>query len=211
MPFAALNNIELILENESIRNVVMDKLENNGFKSLLREVKEGSDTSTDVIEINNQYFDTEQLNTFLTDDRSNTSVIHINIRRIAKNKGKLLGLLSTLNREFDIIILTEIGHDAEHYINNNFLPNYDAFMDTPKCNKYGGTAILVKEGYGNVTIRDDLAMTRICNCSKCHLENTWVEIKTTNEVILIGALYRHPNVSLCDRTGQYVVSYSKKY
>ena len=41
-------------------------------------------------------------------------MMHINIRRIAKNKGKLLGFLSTLKEEFDIIILTEIGNDAEH-------------------------------------------------------------------------------------------------
>ena len=67
-------------------------------------------------------------------------MMHINIRRIAKNKGKLLGFLSTLKEEFDIFILTEIGNDAEHYINKNFLPHYDAFIDTPKHNRYGGTA-----------------------------------------------------------------------
>ena len=79
---------------------------------------------TDSHETSNQYYDIKEFNT--------TSMIYINVRRIAKNKGKLLGFLSTLKEEFDTTISTEIGNDAEHYINKNFRPHYDAFIDTPK-------------------------------------------------------------------------------
>ena len=117
--------------------------------------------------------------------------MHINIRRIAKNKGKLLGFMSTIKEEFNIIILTEIGNDAEHYINKKFLPHYDAF--TPKYNRYGGTAVLIKQGYGSVTTREESKMTKNCSCENCAYENTWIEIKTKNNKFIIGVLYRDPN------------------
>ena len=192
MPFASLSNFELLLENEPTRNVVLEKLENNGFNTFLREYRNETDTENNTT-IDRQYFDTDELNTLASKEHPHTSIIHMNIRRLAKNKGNFLGLLSTLNLEFDIIILTEVGDDAEHYINDNFLPNYDAFLDTPRGNKYGGTAILVKEGYGSATIRDDLKMTKSCTCPNCVFENTWVEIKSKGDALVIAAVYRHPN------------------
>ena len=136
---------------------------------------------TDSHETGNQYYDIKEFNK----NYPTTSMMHINISRITKNKGKLLGFLSTLNEEFDIIILTEIGNDAEHYINKNFLPHYDAFIDAPKHNRYGETAVLIKQGYGSATPREELKMTKSCTCENCAYENTWIDIKTKNNEFII--------------------------
>ena len=119
--------------------------------------------------------------------------MHINIRRMAKNKGQVLGFLSTLKEEFDIILLTEINNDAEHHINRNFLPRYDSFIDTPKHNRYGRNDVLIKQGYGSAIPREELKMTKSCTSENCAYGNTWIEIKTKNNEFIIGALYRHPN------------------
>ena len=132
MPFASLSNFELLLENEPTRNVILEKLENNGFNTFLREYRNETDTENNTT-IDRQYFDTDELNTLTSKEHPHTSIIHMNIRRIAKNKGKLLGLLSTLNLEFDIIILTEVGDDAEHYINCNFSLTMTPFWTHPKA------------------------------------------------------------------------------
>ena len=144
---------------------------------------------TDSHETGNQYYDIKEFNTLTSINHPTTSMMHLNIRRIAKNKGKLLGFLSTLKEEFDIII--DIGNDAD-YINKNFPPHYDAFIDTPKHNRYGGTAVFIKQGYGSATPREELKMNKRCTCENCAYENTWIEIKTKNNEFIIGALYRHP-------------------
>ena len=61
-------------------------------------------------------------------------------------------------------------------------------------NRYGGTtAVLIKQGYGSVTTREELKMTKNCTCENCAYENIWIEIKTKNNKFIIGALYRDPN------------------
>ena len=73
------------------------------------------------------------------------------------------------------------------------MPDYDAYMNLPKNNKYGGTAILVKRTLGNVNIREDLNLTENCGCDKCHTENIWLEISIGHCKYIVGALYNHPN------------------
>ena len=138
------------MENEPVRTFILDRLDNNGFHKFLRDYQRATGMETDSHE---------------TDIRNLTHwiMMHINIRRIAKNKG-FLGFLSTLKKEFDVIISTEIGNDAEHYINKNFLPHYDTFIDSPKRNRCGGTAVLIKQGYGSAT-----AKGRIKNDQKLYL------------------------------------------
>ena len=53
-------------------------------------------------------------------------------------------------------MLTEIGNDALHYINKQFLSHYDAFIDIPKHNRYRGTTVVIKQGYGSATPREEL-------------------------------------------------------
>ena len=96
MPFSDLSNFELIMENEPVRTVILDRLDNNGFHTFLRDYRRETGMETDSHETGNQYYDIKEFNTLTSKNHPTTSMMHINIRRIAKNKGKLLGFLSTL-------------------------------------------------------------------------------------------------------------------
>ena len=48
MPFASLSNFGLLLENEPTRNVVLEKLENNGLNIFLRENRNKRDTENNT-------------------------------------------------------------------------------------------------------------------------------------------------------------------
>ena len=61
-------------------------------------------------------------------------MIHINIWRVAKNKGTLLALLSVTDLEFDIVILSEIGDDGNNYINDNYFSDYNFYTNLPNNN-----------------------------------------------------------------------------
>ena len=130
MPFANISNFELALEIESVRTAMQNKLANNGFNEFLRDYHKDLNLNTNVLDVNGQYFDIDELNN-TANKKSNVacSMMHMNIRRISKNKGKLLALLSVIDMKFDIIILSEIGHDGNNYINDNYFPGYDFYID----------------------------------------------------------------------------------
>ena len=173
---------------------MQSQLENNGFNDFLRDYHKDLNLNTNVLDVNGQYYDIEEFNN-ITKNKSHItcSMLHINIRRIARNKGKLLALLSVIDLKFDIVILSEIGDDGNNYINDNYFPDYNFYMDLPNNNKYGGVAIMIKRDYGSVTQRDDLKILKTCTCDKCAQENIWVEVKTSQLSFVAGAVYRHPN------------------
>ena len=195
MPFANISNFELTLEIESVRTSMQNQLENNGFNDFLRDYHKDLNLNTNVLDVNGQYYDIEEFNN-ITKNKSHITcnMLHINICRIAKNKGKLLALLSVIDLKFDIVILSEIGDDGNNYI--NYFPDYNFYMDLPNNNKYGGVPIMIKRDYGSVTQRDDLKLPKTCTCDKCAHENIWVEMKTSHLSFVAGAVYRHPNGSV---------------
>ena len=179
MPFANKNNFELALEIESVKTSMQNQLEDNGLNDFLRDYHKDLNLNTNVLGVNDQCYGIEEFND-ITKNKFHIacSVIHINIRRITKNKGNLLALLSVTDLKFDIVILSEIGDDANNYINDNYFSDYNFYMDLPNNNKYGGVAIMIKHDYGSVTERGDLKLLKTCTCDKCAHENIWVEVKT---------------------------------
>ena len=194
MPFNTLTDFEMLVTQCSIRKLYLDKFENNGFIEYFRNYRTDIDNDNNPA-LKKQYFDTDEINAITKGKNIDISVCHVNVRRIAKNKGKLLAFLSTLEHKFNVIVLTEIGDNANHFLNDNLLEGYDFYHKLPiKNNKYGGVAILVKEGIGNTICRDDLEALNTCTCDKCTIENIWIEINTlSNEKYIIGGIYRHPN------------------
>ena len=180
------------MECQSERGVIMEKLENNGFKQFLNSyTKSGIYRDLDPTQTC-KYYDCDSLNAQLKNKSSLCSLFHLNVRRLGKHRGELLALLSALNHTFEVIVLTEIGHDAAHFINKNLLPNYTHFLKLPKNNKYGGVAIFIENDFGTAHVREDLSLSNDCNCDKCQIEDLWIEINNNNKFI-IGGIYRHPN------------------
>ena len=192
MPFSGLNNYEVSIESQSARSFCCEKLENNGFAEFVRNYRgtnQGNDNPLNMC----KYYDSESFNTFCKHRRTELSVMHMNIRRIAKHRGELIAYLDTLDQKFDIIVLSEIGDDGQFYLNEDFFPNYHVYSDTPNHNRYGGVAILIKKGIGEITIKDDLRLQKSCECQKCETENKWIELKTPEATYIVGGIYRHPN------------------
>ena len=87
MPFANISNFELALEIESVRTAMQNKLANNGFNEFLRDYHKDLNLNTNVLDVNGQYFDIDELN-HTANKKSNVacSMMHMNIRRISKNR-----------------------------------------------------------------------------------------------------------------------------
>ena len=210
LPFSHLTNMELAFEIESVRTELKNKMENNGFHESHQEYKREIKTDINVGEAIHQYYDSEEFNILSSKQLKGTlSLLQANIQRLSKNRGKLLAFLSTIDNRFDIIVLTEIGNDGDNYINRNLLSDYEAFIDLPKNNRCGRVAILVKRGYGDIIQREDLKITKTCDCDRCQMEDIWVEIKTGNENFILSAIYRHPNGNVEHFTNDLEESFSK--
>ena len=65
---------------------MQNQLENNGFNDFLRDYHKDLNLNTNVLGVNGQYYGIEEFNN-ITKNKSHItySMLHINIRRIAKN------------------------------------------------------------------------------------------------------------------------------
>ena len=196
LPFSNVSNYNLLSSVGSTRENLIERFENNGFIEYFRQHRTDIEYDKNPA-FSKQYYDTNEFNLKFANTKCGLTVCHINIRRISKNKGKLIAFLSEILRDFDIILLTEIGDNAESFLTPEFLPGYIvSAIDLPKTNKYGGSAILIKEGVGTCTPRDELKFKMLCGCSNCQTENCWVELNTGTNKYLIGSIYRHCNGSI---------------
>ena len=193
MPFNSLSNYELSIEYQSVRDAITEKLDNNRFIEFMQSYKQHNLPPEASLPEGSQYYDISEFNTQFGNNENKLSIMHFNVRRIARNRGNLIALLETLNIKLEIIVLTEIGDDADAYINDVNFPDYDSYIDVPLNNKYGGTAILVRKGLGRVSSKDDLRMSKNCTCNKCAFENNWISVYSKGVNYIIGAIYRHPN------------------
>ena len=193
LPFRSISDFEMTTLQNSYRSSILEKFENNGFIKFFKKHR------TDVPEFINpsrtkQYYDIDELNDKSQSRNLSLDLCHLNIRRISKNKGKLMALLSVIDKPFDVIALSEIGDNANSFLNENFDSNYKIVQpDLPTNNKYGGTAILVNKNIKDITLRDDLKINKTCNCTKCATESTWIEFSKNNCKFIVCCIYRHVN------------------
>ena len=156
MPFGRLTDFDIQEECRCDKKICIEKLENNGFNKFLREYRLENDV-TGLSSQDCKYFDIEQFNNSYGRQKHSMRLYHMNIRKFGKHRGSLKALLSTFDLNFDVIVLTEIGHDADRYINSSYLTNFDHFFVLPEGNTYGGTAVFIKKGLGSVSIRSDIS------------------------------------------------------
>src|SRR6056300_325980 len=117
LPFSKLTDYQLMIECESNKKYCIDKLENSGFLDYFHSDNMNNASGLDM-KNKKQYFDIDELNNISNSTSTELSLFHINIRRFSKNKGKLYALLMSLEEKFDIIVLTEIGDNAAHFLND---------------------------------------------------------------------------------------------
>ena len=189
LPFRHLTDFQLQMELESSQLQIKNMLSENGFTEYMQGIK-----STYLFDNENgiecRYYDTDEYNISATG--FTVRFLHVNIRRLAKNRGHLLAYLSLFKHMPDIIMLSEIGRDGNRYLKFT-LPDYDYYYETPLVNAYGGVAILVRKGITQVSEISHLKLNMTCKCSACELENIWLDLSIGTEHYIISCIYRHPN------------------
>ena len=147
-----------------------------------------------------QYYDIDQFNsTIRTINNKDISLLHMNIRSLDRHWGEFISLLNSLDFNFDIIALTEIG-TKNLKERTAFMKDYNFYYDVPLKNKFGGAGILVKKEL-KVTERRDL---KICSEADMETENVWYEITDNKNKLIVGTVYRHPGnknnmVKFCEK------------
>mgnify|MGYP000953569661 CR=1 FL=1 len=154
-----------------------------------------------------KYYDTDEFNSVIGENKC-LSMIHFNVKMLSKNRGNLIAFLSLCQQPPDVLMLTEIGKDGNRYLYHCF-PEYEIFFDLPNSNKYGGAAILVKQGLGSTIERQDLKIQKECTWHECEFENIWIELIIGSKHYNIGSLYRHPNGNVQHFVQQLNISLTK--
>lgn len=144
--------------------------------------------------INRRYYIADEvdlnlkLNAYNVNQDNSLKIIHLNIRSLNKNIDNLKQLLSVLNMNFDVIVLSEIwAYNLDFY--TKYLDGFSFFYAKPLNSNIGGVGIFVKS-FISVIERADIVFN---NSANIHVESKWLEISVNNEKFLIGGLYRHPN------------------
>ena len=189
LPFFSITNIEILSELQTTTSRLRQQLEQCNlneylFNNLPMEICENIDC---------RFYNELSFNQLLKKCSPEISLMHLNIRSLNKHRSKLTTFLDTLNIEFDIIALTEIG---KNNTDNNlaFFENYQTFYESPRTN-FGGTCILAKNKF-SINERADLKMSS--NTSETKIEDTWLELneEDSNNNLILGVVYRHPNTPI---------------
>ena len=200
MPFYGLSDFQLKWENESCKNHILEKMNNNGFIDFISNSQLDENNTFDINQC--RYYDMDEYNRLLK-DRDHLNIIHINCRMFSANRGKIFAFLSSLDKEMDVILLSEIGKEGYKYLYSTF-PNYDYEVNLPTKNSYGGVAIVTKSEL-KLKLKTELLLEKECDCRQCQFESVWVEIQYMCHTILIGCTYRHPN----GKIEHFIEQYSK--
>ena len=146
----------MIWENESGKQMILDKTDNNGFKDFMLNNSSFNEIKAEVGNV--RYYDTDEIND-LTKNTQMMRILHFNCRMLSKNRGKINGFLNLFQIEPDIIMLSEVGKEGNRYLKSTF-PNYLYESDLPKKNSYGGVAILVLNQFYDITINQDFKIKK---------------------------------------------------
>ena len=121
-------------------------------------------------------------------------IFHLNIESFSSKGIELSFYLKCLKFEFDILCLTEIRYTNIGIIDKEF-PEFHIFIDNPTSSKGGVAILLRKDKFNQITeidSNDDFNLKNNCACTKCIIENKWINFKINNQKVILGGIYRHP-------------------
>ena len=127
------------------------------------------------------------------------SLFHINACSLNKNFDDLQHLLSSTEKVFDIIAVSETRITKQVSLLINLNLNHYSFEFTPTEASAGGTLLYIAN-HLSYKCRNDLNIYK-----KNELESTFIEIvnpKKSN--IIVGVIYRHPSMDLADFNSSYL-------
>ena len=139
LPFSACTDYQVVRECSTQIGNIFELFNENSFAKQIRTlVKNFTNENYDCKYYNNQEFQSH----IKTKNNAGLKVIHFNIRSFEKNKFILLSFLESLNFEFDIIFLSEIGK-VNVALAESIFNGYKLIHQPPTTAK-GGAGMLVK-------------------------------------------------------------------
>ena len=166
----------------------------NDFNNLSHTVNENSENL-----INCKYFDIADINNLEIINNSSLSLFHLNIASLPKHIHCLEELLASMKIDFDIIAISESRINKNNVSAHNIVLQNYSFDHCPTESTAGGTALFINNNL-SFSPRHDLTIYK-----PFQLESNFIEIvnpKRTN--IIIGCIYRHPNMDLSDFIENYL-------
>ena len=181
LPFQGCSDYSVMQEFTTSKEKFLQYFENNGFTSACNSIL--SDFYTNNYSC--KYYNVDQFNYVIKNHQPNSpKTFHLNIRSINKNCHLLHAFLSLLQCDFDIIMLTELGHADVELIEKIF-KNYKLYADLPKTSK-GGAGILVKtDRFDSIHDLSDSKFVPNCKCKQCMCESVFINVVTKNCTITI--------------------------
>ena len=164
LPFHSVNDYNIETEYLSVKQRILNSLDNEEFNTYLKENK-FDQLFNPFDQISCQCFEEDE---FIGKNRNGDEFLNIfsmNIRSLPKHGGELFNFLGILKTKFDIIILTEIGARNLTLV-ENLLPNYDFYFVKPCGNNYGGVGIYMSKSLLNVAVLNDIDIVKTCDCKK---------------------------------------------
>ena len=132
-------------------------------------------------------FDSEKFNTMFEGNHSNDlKIFHLNMCSFPRKLNTLLGYLSTINQQFDVICITETWLNEGRFIENHFT-DYNKFYSKRPANQAfgGGCAIFVKKIFHCIELSN-------LSCNLEHIECIFIELTYLMKKLTIGCCYRKP-------------------
>lgn len=192
LPFSECSPFTIICDFLNAKDKLLERFRNNNFsKEIMKHI-------CSISRANNvcDYYDEHNINEIFSNHQKNSlKVYHQNLSSFDLHKYELLTSLHCINFFFDVIMLTEVGRTTAEDIGNIF-PNYEVFLDASRTKKGGAAILIIKNKFNSVIVSNNHNIQLSCDCSKCEIQNKWVEICTNNNKILVGCIYRHPRGNL---------------
>ena len=189
-PFNTLTNYQLESLFLSAKDRVEQYLLNNNFHKYLEQtISNESMTSA----INCKYYNEDEFVKHIYTNGFHITVYHMNIGSLPKHHIIFKAYLQCLKLKFDVITLSEIGHNySSIQMLSNLLEDYD-FDFVPSPTSKGGVGIFFKKCYSDFKFRKQLISENLpCQCSKCQVEDIWLEFRHDNKTYTFCTCYRHP-------------------
>ena len=132
-------------------------------------------------------FDSDKFNSMFDGNHDkDLKIFHLNMCSFPRNVNTLLGYLSTIKQQFDIICLTETWLNEGRFIENYF-SDYNKFYSKRPANQSlgGGCAIFIKRTFYCTELSH-------LSCNLDHIECIFVELTYLTKKLTIGCCYRKP-------------------
>jgi len=142
--------------------------------------------------LNFNYFTVNAFNDSMANENNiNFSLFHMNIRSLNKNNEKFYQFLSTVEHNFDVLVLSEIwSYNVTLY--RNLIPGYVFYYDLPNESNVGGIGVYVKDTLTHCIVDN----YKISSVDDCRIENLWIEVIKEQNRYIVGWIYRHPGYKI---------------